>query len=148
MYGTTGRREGTATIQAMPGYGHLVNLMSMCYDRGGKIVGMIADRLGEAAFFDIMRCIYARYQFRILRVADFQHELEAYTGQSAAWQEFFTRWLYGAGMTDWCVDKVHLEPVRDALPAPPIPPRKADARPCKVTVVLRQKAELTEPTVL
>jgi hypothetical protein len=147
LYGTIARGECGPTVQEMPKYGHLVNLMSMCYDRGSKIVGMIADRLGEAAFFDFMRCVYARYQYRILRVADFQHELEAYTGQTA-WQEFFAHWLYGAGMTDWCIDNVRLEPVKDVLPGPPLPARQACARPCKVTVLLCQKAELTEPTVL
>jgi len=70
-------------------------------------VGMIADRLGEDGFFDFMRIVYAKYQYRILRVADFQRELEAYTGRS--WQTFFDEWLYGKGMTDWSVDKVQLE---------------------------------------
>src|SRR5207253_2004730 len=93
---------------------HLVNLLSMCYDRGSKIVGMIADRLGEEAFFDFMRGIYSRYQFRILRVADFERELESYTGVS--WDEFFRQWLYGAGMSDWSIDKVTIKPVRSPLP--------------------------------
>src|SRR5205085_473418 len=104
-----GRGEATPVVQEMPKFGHLVNLMAMTYDRGGKIVGMIEERLGEAAMFDFMHLIYRKYQFRILRVADFQRELELYTGRS--WQEFFQNWLYGIGMTDWCLDKVHIEPV-------------------------------------
>src|SRR5207237_4396490 len=70
LYGTLGRGEEGPTVQDMPKYRHLVNLLSMCYDRGGRIVGMIEDRLGETAFIDFMRLVYARYQFRILRVAD------------------------------------------------------------------------------
>jgi hypothetical protein len=115
MYGTLGRGEACATVQAMPKYGHLVNLLSMCYDRGGKIVGMIADRLGETAFFDFMRIIYAKYQFRILRVDDFRCELNAYTHS-------FLEALHG---------------------------RSADRdRGYKVTVLLHQKADYNEPTVL
>src|SRR5205823_9470360 len=115
MYGTLGRGEASPTVQAMPKYGHLVNLLSMCYDRGGKIVGMIADRLGEAAFFDFMRLLYAKYQFRILRVEDFRCELNAYTGQN--WDEFFDHWLYKAGLTDWCIEKVSIEPIKATVSA-------------------------------
>ena len=39
----------------MPKFKHLVNLIAMTYDRGSKIVGMIEQRLGEAAFLDFMR---------------------------------------------------------------------------------------------
>src|ERR1700692_3924083 len=76
------RGEATPTVQEMPRFKNLVRLMAMTYDRGGKIVGMIEDRLGEDGFFDFMRLVYAKYQYRILRVADFQRELEAYTGRS------------------------------------------------------------------
>ena len=43
----------------------------------------------------------------MIRVADFQKELEAFTGRS--WEAFFMDWLYGKGMTDWSVEKVRLE---------------------------------------
>ena len=155
MYGTMARGEATPTVQAMPGYRHLVNLLSMCYDRGGKIVGMIADRLGEAAFFDFMRLIYCKYRFQILRVDDFRRELNAYTGQN--WDEFFDNWLYKAGLSDWCIEKVKIEPVRhppsagghatsfvSALHCQPA----ARDRAYKVTVLLHQKADYTEPTML
>jgi hypothetical protein len=138
LYGTLGRGEAGPTVQEMPKYSHVINLFSMCYDRGSKIVGMIEERLGEAAFFDLMRCIYSRYAFRILRVADFQHELEAYTGKS--WDEFFRHWIYGADMTDWCVEDV----VINDLAATPKDAKAA----CRVTVILRQKAEYSEQTVL
>jgi len=150
LYGTLARGEAGPTVQEFPKFGHLVNLYSMCYERGGKIVGMIEDRLGEERFLDFMRRIYARYHFRILRVADFRRELEEYTGSS--WEEFWQNWLYGAGMTDWCVEDVSIvatggSPV--AKPATGEPPVATDLpSPCQVTVLLRQKAEYTEPTVL
>jgi Peptidase family M1 domain/Omp85 superfamily domain len=155
LYGTIGRGKAGPTVQAMPTYGHLVNLLSMCYDRGSKVVGMICDRLGEDAFFDFMRGVYARYQFRILRVADYQRELEAYTG--ASWDEFFRHWLYGAGMSDWCVEKVTLTPANDPLPDSPARFSLLDALrgrlpgqpgPCRAVILLRQKADYNEQTVL
>jgi hypothetical protein len=150
LYGTLGRGEQCATVQEMEKFNHIVSLFSMCYDRGSKIVGMIEERLGEAAFLDFMRTVYGKYYFRILRVADFQRELEAYTGQP--WDKFFKDWLYGAGMTDWAVEKVTVE---ELTPQPgkwkvwrKLARRGAGPVPCRVTVVLHQKAEYTEQTVV
>jgi hypothetical protein len=142
----------------MPKFGHIANLFGMCYDKGGKVVGMIEDRLGEAAFIDFLHRIYDRYQYRILRVADLQRELEEFTGRK--WDEFFRNWLYTCGVCDWSVEKVTVEPIGDA-------PRKGarlpfcddtgflgalrgekDGRPCRVTVFLHQKGDYDEPTVL
>jgi hypothetical protein len=160
LYGTLGRGEAGPVVQDMPKFDHIVNLFSMCYDKGSKIVGMIEDRLGEGAFLDFMRLIYCRYQFRILRVADFQHELEAYTGQS--WEEFFQRWLYGGGFTDWCVEKVTVRETENAaaqdqgfLQALARTCSRVSSRPdtaaplrYQVTVLLHQKAQYNEQTVL
>ncbi len=151
LYGTLGRGEATATVQPMEKFGHTITLFSMCYDRGSKIVGMIEDRLGEPAFFDFMRMVFRRYYFEVIRVADFQRELEAYTGQP--WDEFFSRWLYGAGMCDWAVDKVT---IREVGPRPGeahlwrklVRLGGAPAVPCRATVLLKQKADFAEQTVL
>jgi hypothetical protein len=155
LYGTLGRGENSPAVQPMPQYGHLVNLFSMCYDKGSRIVGMIEDRLGEESFLDFLRIIYRRYQYRILRVADLQHELEAYTDES--WDEFFKYWLYGPGLSDWAIDKVTVSP-------PPSVARPCRLRPCvkpdgpcklgeacgltRVVVRLRQKEQYAEQTVL
>src|SRR5439155_13683932 len=118
----------------------------------GKIVGMIADRLGETAFFDFMHLIYAKYQFRILRVEDFRCELNAYTGQN--WDAFFDNWLYKAGMTDWCIEKVKIERLKPTGPGMARPkaflaalhgPSAGCERSYKVTVLLHQKADYNEP---
>jgi hypothetical protein len=150
-YGTLGRGEAKATVLEMQEFGHLVNLLSMCYDRGGKIVGMIENRLGEAAFHEFSHVIYTKYQFRILRVRDYQHELEEFTGQK--WDQFFDQWLYSAGLVDWAVEKVKVEPVRQAVSGPQqasflavLHDRHASSY--KVTVLLHQKADYNEATVL
>lgn len=152
MYGTLGRGEEKPTVTEFPKFGHLINLLSMTYDRGSKIMGMIEERLGEAAFLDFMRIVYCRYQFRILRVADFEHELESYTGQSAYWQGFFRDWLYGAGLTDWCVENVRVRrcPGLPSIPAAPARPGPVttDRGPFQVAVVVHQKAEINEQTVV
>src|SRR5207302_7839154 len=91
LYGTLGRGEAGPTVQEIPKYEHLVNLYSMCYERGGKVIGMIEERLGEERFLEFMRRLCARYRFRVLRVADLQRELEEYSGNP--WGDFFRHWI-------------------------------------------------------
>jgi hypothetical protein len=148
LYGTLGRNEQCPTIQDMPNFKHVVSLFSMCYDRGSKVVGMIENRLGETAFLDFMRGIYHRYYFRILRVADFQRELEDYTGQS--WQEFFKHWLYSADLTDWSVERVKIDEVcaLGSKQSSAAPAASGKGTACKATILLHQKAEYSEQTVL
>ncbi|HEY7423609.1 MAG TPA: M1 family metallopeptidase, partial [Gemmataceae bacterium] len=136
LYGTLGRGDNGPCVQPMSGFGHVANLFSLTYDKGSRVVGLIEDRLGSTAFLDFMRRVFHRYRYRILRVADFQHELEAYTGRS--WEEFFQNWLYGPGLTDWCIEKVKVEP----------PPKCAAAPQTRVVVFLHQKAGINEQTTL
>jgi hypothetical protein len=154
MYGTIGRGENGPIARDMSDFLHLVDLFNHCYDKGGRVVGMLEERLGEAAFFDFLRLVVCRYRHRILRIDDFRRELEAYTGRS--WCEFFYTWLYTASLSDWALEKAVVEPHADTA----APHRSALARvlgrpdaeeaprPCKVTVWLRQKADYDEPTVL
>jgi hypothetical protein len=150
MWGVIRRGEATQPVQDMPGFGHLINLTSMAYDRGAKVVGMMEQRLGEAQFIDFMRLIYSKYYFRMLRVADFQREVEAYQGRP--WGDFFRNWLYGTGMVDWAVEKVEVEPVGPARHGGPAPAnflealRQGDQRPHRVVVYVRQKGPCDEPT--
>jgi len=169
LFGSIGRGEVFPPCQEMPKYRHLVNLFNMCYDKGHRIVGMVEDRLGPAAYLEFTHHLYRRYRYRILRVKDYQAELEAYTGLK--WDEFVQRWLYGAGFTDWAVEKVKVEPIGldakqtspspdatgeenpSSQPAPCCPLSAAlctkhKRRPCRVTILLHQKAEYDEETVV
>jgi hypothetical protein len=152
FYSTLRNNELGPAVQEMTKYRHIGNLFSAAYDRGGKIVGMVEDRLGEAAFLELMRKIYRKYYFRVIRVEDFQKELEEYTGQS--WKEFFDNWLLKNGMTDWAMESVKIEQSETPLKKPESPIRQAGAfeegdRPAyKATVIVRQKAEHDEPTTI
>ncbi len=137
MYGVIGRGEQGPICQEMPKFGHIANLFGMCYDKGSKVVGMIEERLGPDGFVAFVRRLHDRYRYRIIRVADVQHELEEFTGQS--WDEFFKRWLYGSGLCDWAVEKVTIEKIEGG---------HGKDEPCKVTVVVCQKGDYDEPTTL
>ncbi len=144
MIGVWARGEAHPCVQDMPQYDHLVNLTAATYDRGSKVVGMIEERLGEPAFLDLMRHIYRKYQFRILRVADFRRELEAYTGH--AWDEFFAHWVYGTGRCDWSVQRVEINEEKTRILRVQKPRRHAD--PLRVVVYLEQRGDFNEPTTL
>ena len=136
LLGTLGRGENGPAIQPMSSFGNVVTLFSMTYDKGSRIVGLIENRLGSAAFLDFMSRVFHRYRYRILRVADFQRELEEYTG--ASWDEFFKHWLYGPGLTDWSIDKVRVQSS----------PKCAKQSSTHVEIVLHQKADINEQTTL
>jgi hypothetical protein len=155
LYGVIGRGENTPIVQDMPKFKHVVNLFGMCYDKGGKVVGMIEDRLGPDNFCAFVHLLCDRYRYHILRVRDVERELGEFTGQREMWHDFFEHWLYGSGLSDWCVEKVHLEPVggrAESLPAPAedflATLHHEPNRPYKVTVLLHQKGDFDEPTVL
>lgn len=137
LYGALGRGDNFPVVQEMPKFQHTVNLLSMCYDKGSRIVGIIEDQMGEAAFLDFMHLLYRQYQYRILRVADLRRELEAYTGRS--WEDFFQNWLYGSGLCDWCVEKVTVAPC-------PSNPVTGGGKHYKATVLLHQKGDIDEAT--
>jgi hypothetical protein len=143
MCGAMGRGDLQPVVQDMPGFGHLVNLMAMTYDRGGKIVGMIEDRLGTAAFLDFMKQVRCKYEYRILRVADYQRELEAYTHRS--WKEFFENWLYRPGLCDWKFESVDIHPVNGSRLLGMFCNR---AEPQQARIVLRQRGTCEDATVL
>jgi hypothetical protein len=87
--------------------GHLHNLFFLVYDRGARITGMIQNRMGRQNFFAFMKHVFHEYQYRILTIADFQCELEAWTG--CDWDHFFHTWLETDGTTDWKVEDVDVE---------------------------------------
>jgi Peptidase family M1 domain/Omp85 superfamily domain len=144
MVGAWARGQAHPCVQEMPKYQHLANLTAATYDRGSRVVGMIEQRMGEAAFLDFMRGVYTKYQFRIIRVADFQRELEAYTGHS--WDDFFQYWLYGIGQCDWAVERVEINEKRATCFH--LKNRQKDGEPVRVVVYLKQQGDFNEPTVL
>jgi hypothetical protein len=156
--GSIRRGDAVPTVApTMEDFGHVVGLFSGAYDRGSKVVGMIEDRLGETATFDFFSMVYRKYYFRVLRVADFRRELEAYTGQS--WEQFFKDWVYGNELTDWKVEKVKVEKrtedggqktenVGVSPASAPCPPSSEHSPPYTVTVTLHQQCQIDEPTQL
>jgi len=104
-YNVFRQREGEGiTGGTLDDMRHLHNLFFLVYDRGARITGMIMNRMGRRDFFAFMRHVFHKYKFRTLSIAQFQCELEDWTG--CDWEHFFHTWLYSDGVTDWKVDDV------------------------------------------
>lgn len=88
-----------AALSSLDEIGHLHNLFSLVYDRGARVTGMIQHRMGRKEFFVFMKQLFGKYRFKILTAADYQRELEEFTGES--WEHFFGDWLYGDDDSDW-----------------------------------------------
>jgi hypothetical protein len=146
--GAIRRGDSPPAAGDLPTFGHLVGLFSGAYDRGSKVFGMIEARLGEQAFFDFVRGLVKKYGWNVLTADMLKAELEVYTGQP--WGDFFTQWIYGKGLTDWAVESVdvNVDSPRPTLLTRFLPNTANPYAPRRVAVVVRQKGELDEPTVL
>src|SRR5260370_9114899 len=66
LLGTIGRGENGPVVQEIPKYQHIVNLFSLSYDKGSRIVGMIEERLGEAPSFDFLPAVHPHHPYPTL----------------------------------------------------------------------------------
>jgi hypothetical protein len=108
MIGAIRRDEMPAAAGELPGFNHLVGLFSGAYDRGSKVFAMIEDRLGPDGFDDFIFDLQEKYAWKVLSAAQLRAELEGYSCKD--WNEFFERWVYGKGLTDWKIQKVEQYP--------------------------------------
>lgn len=111
--------------------GHMHNVFFLAYDRGSMVFSMMQQRMGDEQFYEFLRYIYAKYQFRILFVKDLKCELEAYTGED--WTQFFDSWLRSGEVCDWKIGPVHQDEVTGGY---------------ETKVVIKQKKEIAEPVEL
>lgn len=62
------------------------------YQKGGWVLRMIQDEVGDSVFQQIIRRYYSTYKFSNAETRDFQKVVEDVTGKS--WKAFFDQWLY------------------------------------------------------
>lgn len=135
-YGWRARGHNGPVIQDLGQMKNLNNLFSLAYDRGGKVVEMVRNRLGEDRFLDFFRHVYRTYAWRTIRYEDLRRELDTFD-PDGNWPVFLDGWLIDHKDTDWAVRRVRVGPAGSV---------GADGR--TVTVELRQQGEMVEPTIL
>ena len=88
---------------AQTNYLSLLNTNS--YQKGGYILYMLHEQLGDSAFFGGLRSYYADYRHRTALTDDLRHELERSSGRSLA--TFFDQWLRRPGVPELNVSWTH-----------------------------------------
>ena len=65
------------------------------YPKGARVLHMLRQQLGDAAFFDTLKHFLHRYAFEPVDTADFVRSVKTVTGQNLDW--FFDQWLHKPG---------------------------------------------------
>lgn len=134
-YGWRARGNTGPVIQDLKAMGNLNTLFSLAYDRGGKVVAMIRNRMGDDRFFAFFQHIYTNYSWKTFRFEDLKRELIAFD-PNGDWGAFLDGWLLEHNETDWSVERV-------VVNAP-----DGDGVERAVSVELAQGGQMVEPTVV
>ncbi|MDR3632422.1 MAG: M1 family aminopeptidase [Isosphaeraceae bacterium] len=134
-YGWRAHGNDGKVIQDLKAMGNLGSLFSLAYDRGGKVIGMIQNRLGPDRFNAFFGKVYFDYAYKTFRYEDLKRELAAFD-PAFDWPRFLDGWLIEHKETDWALARVHVDG-----------PRSRSA-PHEVTVEIQQKGQMAEPTVV
>ncbi|MBN2411443.1 T9SS type A sorting domain-containing protein [candidate division KSB1 bacterium] len=82
--------EGT-----LPIYDHPVMWGVHTYEKGGCVMHMLRNVIGDSAFFKTLREYGRRFAFGSVTTPDFQNVVEDISGRDMDW--FFDQWIYGPG---------------------------------------------------
>lgn len=65
------------------------------YNKGGLVLHMMRDMIGDDAFFRALHVYLKKHQFSSVEIDDLRQAFEEVTGQDLIW--FFDQWYYAAG---------------------------------------------------
>ena len=134
-YGWRAKGNGGSVIRDLDQMGNLGAVFSLAYDRGGKVVNMIENRMGTPRFLDFLRKLYRDYAWKTLSYAEFRRDLIAFD-PAVDWGAFLDGWLIEHRDLDWKVESVEVG-------------KSAEwDRRLPVTIRVRQQGTLIEPTVV
>ncbi len=134
-YGWRANGNGGSALRNLDEIGNLEALFSLAYDRGGKTIEMVRNRLGAERFDQFLQKTYRAYAWRTITYEDLKRELDAFE-PGAGWPVRLDDWLVEHKDVDWAVESVDVAKTDDALGR------------ASVTVELRQNGELHEPTIV
>jgi hypothetical protein len=131
------RKGGTGSaIRDLHELGNLQTLFSLAYDRGGKVIEMVRNRMGEDRFWAFWSQTYRKYAYETFYYDDLKRELAAFD-PAGNWPAFLDGWLVEHKETDWAVASVRVEPAS-----------KVDANVQQVAIELTQTGAMKEPTIV
>jgi hypothetical protein len=133
-YGWRAKGNNGPVVQDLKKMGNLGALFSLAYDRGGKTVEMMRNRLGDRRFWDFWRTVYRKYAWKTFYYADLRRELIAFDPQGG-WDKFLDGWIDEHKDTDWSIEHVRVKPTSE-------PGVK------NVSIELKQSGQMVEPTIV
>lgn len=86
--------------QSIKNYNRLLNTNS--YQKGGWVLHMLRNQIGEDAFWAGIHDYYQEYQYSNALTSDFQQVMEEASGQDLEW--FFQQWIFKGGVPELEVD--------------------------------------------
>jgi aminopeptidase N len=78
---------------------------AVTYSKGGRILNMLRDYVGDSAFFKSLHLYLERYQFKTGEAQQLRLAFEDITGQDMNW--FWNQWYYGKGYPKLKMDYVY-----------------------------------------
>ncbi len=86
--------------ESITNYNRLLNTNS--YQKGGWVLHMLRNQVGEDAFWGGIHKYYDQYQYSNALTSDFQKVMEGVSGQDLEW--FFRQWIFRGGVPELEVD--------------------------------------------
>jgi aminopeptidase N len=86
------KRSKKAVVDTSAGRNPMAMLNTNSYEKGGWVLYMLRDQLGDSIFWKGIRAYYAAYRGKNASTADLQKVFEQVSGKSL--QTFFSQWLY------------------------------------------------------
>lgn len=75
------------------------------YPKGGRILNMLRNYVGDSAFFKSLNLYLTTYKFKSAEAADLRLAFEAVTGEDLHW--YWDQWYYGSGHPKLTIDYVY-----------------------------------------
>jgi aminopeptidase N len=72
------------------------------YSKGGRILNMLKNFVGDSAFFKALNLYLTRYKFKSAETQELRLAFEEVTGQDLNW--YWNQWYYGSGHPKFVID--------------------------------------------
>jgi len=78
---------------------------AVSYNKGGRILNMLRNYVGDSAFFKSLNLYLTRNKFKSAEAQQLRLAFEEITGRDLNW--FFNQWYYGSGHPSFLIDYVY-----------------------------------------
>lgn len=98
------RNEGIFPLFDFPRTAPSSNYPTTIYHKGGVVLAMLRDVMGENAFFDGFRAYGQRHAYGNATTTSFRQVMEEFHGSDLGW--FFDQWVIAAGWPEYTLQRV------------------------------------------